>query len=616
MDKPAFLDYLADHIVLFDGAMGTQLYARGIYINRCFDEINLSNPALVKEIHAKYIAAGADVIETNTFSANRIKLGRHGLAEDVSKINLKGAQLAKEAAGDQIWVAGSVGPLGERLEPWGTISASAAKEIFQEQIKALVKGRVDLIILETFYDFKEIHQAFLAAKEVCDLPVIVQMTLDEQGETLYGIKPAKIAAELSSWAPDVMGLNCSVGPQIMLTALEEMVRITHIPLSVQPNAGFPQDIDGRNIYLSSPEYMAEYARRFVKAGAKLVGGCCGTTPEHIRAMRSFIKSVAPHAKQITVKSVKDRKTTQKPIPFEQKSSWANKIAQEKFVISVEMVPPKGIDTNQCISIANQLAAKGVDAINIPDGPRALSRMGSVFLGKALLDHTALEPILHYTSRDRNLLGIMSDFLGIQVLGIRNLLLITGDPPKMGDYPDATAVFDIDSIGLINLVNHLNRGIDIGGNSIGEPTEYVLGVGVNPGATDWEYELDRLTRKVDSGAEFIMTQPIFDTERFHRFLDKIETYGLPVVAGIWPLVSIRNAEFMNNEVPGVVVPEKIMQRMRATRTKQAARETGIDIAHETIREIYQRIVGVQIAMPFNKVDYPLKIIEAVQELSPG
>ena len=613
MARGEFLNYLKDNIVLFDGAMGTMLYSRGIYINRCFDELNLSRPELVKEIHNKYIRAGSEVIETNTFGANRFKLNAHGFDEEVSSINYQGARIAREEAGEDIWVAGSIGPLGIRIEPWGPTSVEEARDVFKEQAKALYDGGVDIFILETFYDLGEIQQAIIAVKEICDLPVIAQMTIGDDGNSLYGTTPEHFAKRLSEWGSDVVGINCSVGPQIMLIALEKMVRVADKPISIQPNAGVPRNIEGRNIYLVSAEYMADYTKRFIQTGAKIIGGCCGTTPEHIRAMRDAIQSVVPHKREIKIKVTRKAEIEFKPTEIEKKSKFALKIANHKFVKTVELVPPKGIDTSEAVSITKLLKKKCIDAVNIPDGPRALSRMGAIYLSKIIIDKVGVEPILHYTCRDRNLLGIMSDLLGIHAIGIRNILLITGDPPKMGDYPDATAVFDIDSIGLTNVVNSLNHGVDLGGNPIGQPTEYFIGVGVNPGAIDLDYELRRFEWKVKAGAEFAITQPVFDTEIFFNFLEKIKGMDIPIIAGIWPLVSLRNAEFMNNEVPGAKVPEYIMEKMRATKTKSEALKVGLNIAHETIRQIYLKVAGVQVSMPFGNVDYPLKVLEVISKM---
>ncbi|PIS31025.1 MAG: bifunctional homocysteine S-methyltransferase/methylenetetrahydrofolate reductase [Candidatus Marinimicrobia bacterium CG08_land_8_20_14_0_20_45_22] len=613
MSRVKFLDFLRDNIVLFDGAMGTSIYARGIYINRCYDELNLSKPDLVKEIHLGYVQAGADVIETNTFGANRFKLSAYGYNEELYAINFRGAHIAREVAGENLWIAGSVGPLGIRIEPWGPTSEGEAEEAFGDQIKALADGGVDLIILETFSDLNEIHQAIKAVRRVCSLPVIAQMTIDENGNTSYGTPIEQVAQQLTKFEPDIVGLNCGVGPHMMLSSLERMIPMTDLPISIQPNAGFPKKIENRAIYLSSAEYMAEYARRFIQAGAKIVGGCCGTTPEYIQAMRSAIQSLIPGRKGHRIDIKPATIPGVNPVPIEQKSKFATKLASREFVTSVELVPPRGIEVSAAISATRILREVKVDSVNIPEGPRALSRMGATYLSKIILDEVGIEPIVHYTCRDRNLLGIISDLLGIHALGLRNLLLITGDPPKMGDLPNATAVFDIDSIGLVNVVNRLNHGIDLGGNPIGRPTEYLIGVGVNPGAIDLDNELRRFEWKVKAGAEFAITQPVFDVDILFSFLERIRPFGIPIVAGIWPLVSLRNAEFMNNEIPGTHVPDEILKRMASAQTRESALNTGLEIARETIQQIFPSVNGVQISMPFGKIDTVLKVLDILPAL---
>ncbi len=613
MKKGNFLEYLQNNIVLFDGAMGTMIYKRGVYVNRCFDELNLSNPKLVQEVHSEYLRAGAVVLETNTFGANRFKLLSHGFLEDLDAINFQGACIAREVAGEYAWVAGSIGPLGIRLEPWGPTSYQEARDAFREQAQALLKGGVDLFIIETIPDLTEMEQAIKAVKELCALPIVAQMTIGEDGDSPYGSSPQKIARSLSDWGADVVGLNCSVGPQIMLEALEKMVKVTDKPLSVQPNAGLPRSVEGRNIYLASPEYMAEYARRFIQAGAKVIGGCCGTTPKYIKAMHSAVQSLIPHKRKIEIKIPAAEDLTCHTKPLKDRSRFAAKLAAGEFVTSVELVPPRGSDTQKALEVAAILKAAGVDAINLPEGPRALSRMGAPYLAKIIADKVGIEPVVHYTCRDRNLLGIISDMLGINAIGLHNLLLITGDPPKMGNLPDATAVFDVDSIGLVNVVHSLNCGVDLGGNPIGGATEYVIGVGVNPGAVDPDYELKRFRWKVEAGAEYAITQPVFDVQLLLDFLQRIEDIRIPIIAGIWPLVSLRNAEFMNNEVPGAHVPDEIMDRMRKARSKQEALETGLEIARESIRQIHAHVEGVQVSMPFGKVEYPLEVLKVLKEL---
>ncbi len=612
MTKKELIERLENTVLLFDGALGTMLYARGVYINRCYDELNLSRPDLVKEIHTAYVEAGADCIETNTFGANRFKLTSHGFKEKISAINYEGARLARAVAGSDCLVAGSIGPLGVKLEPWGLTSMEEARQAFKEQAQALKDGGVDLFILETFSDLNAIHQAILAIREICDYPIIASMSVKDDGKLLYGTTPDIFVHRLDEWDVDVIGLNCSVGPHYMLQNLEQMVKMTNTPIAALPNAGMPRRIEGRNIYLSSSEYMAEYARRFIQLGVKIVGGCCGTTPEHIQAIRSSINSIIPHQRPSVIKVKKEIAEKVDPIPIAERSKLAKKMAEGKFVTSVEITPPRGWDPHRILESAKRLKENGVDAVNVPDGPRALTRMSAQHLCSLIASEVGIEPVLHYTCRDRNLLGMISDMLGLYAVGIRNLLLITGDPPKMGDFPDATAVFDVDSIGLTHMVNNLNHGLDLGANPIGKPTGYFMGVGLNPCALEPETELRRFEDKVKAGAEYAITQPVFDITKLLEFLDKIKHVRIPVIAGVWPLVSLRNAEFMNNEVPGVTVPEEIMERMRATRSKEEALEEGLEIAREMVRQLKKHVEGVQVSAPFGKVNYALKVLEALKD----
>lgn len=605
-----FLEFIKNNLVLFDGAMGTQLYNKGVFINSCYDELNLSRPKLIQEIHEDYIEAGADVIETNTFGANRLKLQKHGLEDKVHAINLAGAQIARQAAGEDRYVAGSIGPLPERLEPWGPLSEEEAREIFTEQIEALIEGGADLIIFETFSDLHLMQQAIQSVKDKFDIPIIAQMTIGNDGNSLFGTPPEMFASKMQQWGADVIGINCSVGPKPMLDALEKMSEVTDLPISIMPNAGIPTNVEGRNIYLSTADYFAEYTRRFIQAGAAVIGGCCGTDPTFIREMRKSIQSIQPRniiKKEIRV--IEEERVVQST-PTCEKSSFAKKICDGKFVTSVEIVPPRGANADVAVEQAKVFYESGIDAINIPDGPRALSRMGAPYLSMMIQRYTEMEVILHYACRDRNLLGMVGDLLGAYAAGIKNILLVTGDPPKMGTYPDATAVFDVDSIGLTNVVSYLNSGQDLGGNPIPHPTGFYSGVGVNPGALDLDYEIRRFEWKVKAGAEYAITQPVFDNELLFHFLKKTEHLKIPILAGVWPLVSVRNAEFMNNEVPGAKVPDKIMNRMRATQTKEEAHELGIEIARETIREIRDVIAGVQVSMPFGNMKYPLEVLKEV------
>jgi homocysteine S-methyltransferase len=608
--KSRFSDMLAEGVVLFDGAMGTMLYDRGVFINRCFDEINISNPGLVAGIHSEYIDAGAGVIETNTFGANRFKLALHGLDDNLREINIAGAETAMRASDGRVLVAGAIGPLGIRIEPWGPTSNKEAEDAFAEQATALLEGGVDIFVLETFADLNEIHQAINGVRSVTDLPIVAQMTLQQDGLGLYGTEPAEFAARLDGWDVDVVGVNCSVGPRVMLEAIEKISGEVSKWISAQPNAGIPQSVDGRNIYMTSPEYMAEYARRFVKAGARIIGGCCGTTPAHIRAIAEVLKTVSPGSVGRTVRhAVEKHPEVSSAVPLSEKSSLARKIASGEFVKMVEMVPPRGGNPGKVLEAASLLASESVDAINIPDSPRASSRMSPLALAVLIERESGIETVLHYCCRDRNILGMQSDILGAHALGLRNILVITGDPIKTGDYPDATAVFDIDSIGLTNVIHHLNRGMDIGGRHLDEPTAFLTGVGVNPGAMDFEEEMKRFYWKVDAGAEFAVTQPVFDTDLLERFIEYIEKNDLhiPVIAGIWPLISFKNAEFMNNELPGVSVPDWIMRKMSEAGGGKEAMRTGVEIAAGLLCKVLPIIDGAQVSAPFNRYSLALDVL---------
>jgi len=608
-----FLARVKQSPVLCDGAMGTLLYAKGIFINRSYDELNLSQPDLIRGIHHDYLQAGAEIIETNTFGANSFRLARHSLADKVGDINLAGARLAREAAKSfDVWVAGSVGPLGTRIEPLGKTSFQEARNAFREQIEALLKGGVDLLILETFGYLEEIHQAMLAAKEFApSLPLVAQVTIDEDANCLDGSAPEIFVPKLVEWGADVIGCNCSVGPVAMLDAMERVRAATSLPLAAQPNAGIPRSVDGRNIYLCSPEYMASYARKFVAAGVRLVGGCCGTTPDHIRVMKSALRVGEARGKAASahVTGGPSAPKITPAIPLEDRSPLGAKLARGEFVTMVEIVPPKGIDIRKEVEGARFLKSVGVDAVNIPDSPRASARMSNQALSLLIQRDVGIDAILHYTCRDRNVLCIQSDLLGAAAVGIKNLICITGDPPKMGNYPDATAVFDVDAIGLVNIVHNLNRGLDLGGNPIGTGTGFVVGVGANPGLTDLDEEIRRFEYKVEAGAEYAVTQPVFDLRLLENFLRRIEHCRIPVVAGIWPLVSVRNAEFMKNELR-VSVPDSILERMARAQTPEAARAEGVAIAREMLIAARQTVQGAQISAPMGRYSSAVDVLEAL------
>src|ERR1700682_718870 len=613
------LERLKHSPVLCDGAMGTLLYAKGIFINRCYDELNLSQPELIRAVHHDYLQAGAEIIETNTFGANSFRLGRHSLADKVSDINRAGVRIAREAAKSfDVWVAGSVGPLGTRIEPLGKTSFQEAREAFRQQIEVLVEGGVDLLILETFGYLEEIHQAMLAGRDVsASIPLVAQVTIDEDGNCLDGSDPQTFVPKLVEWGADVIGCNCSVGPVAMLDVIERVRALTSLPLAAQPNAGIPRSVDGRNIYLWSPEYRATYARKFVAAGVRLVGGCCGTTPEHIRVMKAALR-VGEARGKVASSRVVGAAAAPKAIPalaLEERSLLGAKLAHGEFVTMVEIVTPKGIDINKEIEGARFLKSVGVDGVNIPDSPRASARMSNQALSLLIQQEVGMQAILHYTCRDRNVLCIQSDLLGAAAVGIKNLICITGDPPKMGNYPDATAVFDVDAIGLVNIVHNLNRGLDLGGNPIGNGTGFVIGVGANPGLTDLDEKVLRFEYKVEAGAEYVVTQPVFDIRLLENFLRRIEHCRIPVVVGIWPLVSVRNAEFMKNELR-VSVPDSVLDRMARAQNPEAARAEGVAIAREMLIAARQTVQGAQISAPQGRYNLAVDVVEALGTSTPA
>ena len=595
--------------VLCDGAMGTMLYSKGIFINRCYDELNLSQPELVASVHQEYVKAGAEILETNTFGANSFRLARHGCQGRVVEINRVGVELARSAAGNDVMVAGSVGPLGVRIEPLGKTGLDEARAAFSQQIAALAEAGIDLLILETFGYVEELHQAILAARDAAPgIPVVAQVTIDDEGNALDGSTPESYAKRIEGYGPEVLGCNCSVGPVAMLDAIERVRQVTSLPLSAQPNAGMPRNVEGRNIYLCSPEYMAEYTRRLIAAGTRLVGGCCGTTPEHIRAMKAALRVGEARSSSFQVASAA-AETQKQSVPLAQRSKLGAKLAEGSFATFIEIVPPRGIAIERELEGARFLKSVGIDAINIPDSPRASARMSNQALCLLMQQQVGIETVLHYTCRDRNVLSIQSDLLGASALGIANLICITGDPPKLGNYPDATAVFDVDAIGLVNVVHNLNRGVDIGGNSIGSPTGFVIGVGANPGVPNIDEEIRRFEYKVEAGADYAVTQPVFDVDLLEQFLRHVEHLHIPVFAGIWPLTSVRNAEFMKNELR-VSVPESIISRMAAATTSEAARAEGVEIAREMLAQVRPMVQGVQLAAPFGNYRAAIDVLEVL------
>jgi methionine synthase / methylenetetrahydrofolate reductase(NADPH) len=613
--------------VLCDGAMGTMLYARGIFINRCYDELNLSQPELVREIHAEYLQAGAEVIETNTFGGNAFRLEMHGLKDKVREINVAGVKLARECVNQirekqasEAFVAAAIGPLGVRLEPLGKVGLDEARAAFAEQITALVEGGpgvgADLLVIETMTSLAEAEQAILAARSVAPkVPVVVMMTVDEEGNCLDGSSAETAAIKLTEWGADAVGCNCSAGPATVLSVIERMRPVTDKPLAAMPNAGIPRAVEGRTIYLTSPEYMASFTRKLVKAGASIVGGCCGTTPSYTRAMKSSLRAleameggaqVMELGRADASKAAIKAASKVDPPALAERSKIGAMVAAGDFITMVEIVPPKGINCTKEIDGAEMLHRLGVDAINVPDSPRASARMSAQSLCVQIQQHVGIETILHYTCRDRNVLSIQSDLLGASSIGLKNILCLTGDPPKLGNYPNATAVFDVDAIGLVNVVHNLNYGLDIGKNSIGESTGFTISVAANPGVQDMDQEVRRFAYKVEAGAEFAITQPVFDLRVLEEFLRRIEGFRIPVIAGIWPLTSLRNAEFMKNDLR-VSMPEAIMARMAAVTTPEAARAEGVKIAQEMLAEARPMVQGVQVSAPFGRYNVAADVL---------
>jgi len=605
---------MKDNLVLLDGAMGSLIYQKGVFIDKCYDELNLSRPDLIRSIHEDYVRAGAKVIETNTYGANRFKLRAHNLLEKLEKINMEGAALAREAAGENVYVAGSMGPSGIEIEPWGETTLEEVHEAYAEQSGFLKKGGVDLFILETFQDIREMEQAIRAIRSVSDLPLVAMMTVNEDGKTRYGVDIDDITYRLMKSEATLIGLNCTVGPKPMLDFVERMRKISGKPLCIMPNAGRPQYTEGRMIYMSTPEYFGVYTKRFIEKGVRMMGGCCGTTPEHISKMANTLamkqtrvqQSMKTGAKPVTREPLPD------PVPLEKKSQLSGKLTSGKQVVLVEMVPPRSIDIRKPLEGARLLLDHGVDAINIPDGPRASARMTGLSLAVLLQNQVGIETVIHYTCRDRNLLGMQSDLLGAAAMGIKNILAITGDPPMIGDYPQATAVFDIDAIGLVHLINNLNHGIDVGEKRIGEPTPFFTGVGLDPNSVNQENEINRLQMKREAGAEFIITQPVFDIPSLESFLEKTDLGDLYLITGIWPLVSLRNAEFMKNEVPGVFVPDAVISYIAKYDTKEDQLKAGLEIARMMVDTVKTFAHGIQVSAPFGRYKLAIDVAGAILE----
>jgi homocysteine S-methyltransferase len=596
-----------------DGAMGTMLYSRGVFINRCFDELNLTGADMVRQIHQEYVKAGAEILETNTFGANRMRLGAFGLAEKLRAINQAGVRLAREAAREHAYVAGAVGPLGAHIEPLGPTSFAEARAIFREQVEVLLEAGVDLLVLETFGNLDEMREAVFAAREAAGpgMTIVAQVTIDDNGNLPGGTETEVFTRRLDEWPAHVIGVNCSVGPKATLETVERMMQFTSKPVSAMPNAGVPVRVEGRNLYLSSPEYMAQYARRMLWAGVRIVGGCCGTTPEHIKLIHAEARSLQPVQKKlgVTVEEPKAKAQAIPKVPMAEKSQLGAKLAAGKFVAFVEILPPRGVDASKEIAGAKECAAHGIDCINVPDGPRASARMSSQVTCQLIQREAGIEAVNHFCCRDRNILSIQSELLGAHCANVRNLICITGDPPRMGSYPDATAVFDVDAIGLVNIANNLNHGLDIGGNAMGSQTALLIGVGVNPGALNMDEEIRRFEWKVQAGAEYVVTQPVFDLALLEQFMKRTEHVKIPVICGIWPLTSFRNAEFMVNELR-VPVPDYYMERMRQVDNAEKSRQEGVAIAREMVERVRGMVQGVQLSAPFGRYQMAIDVAEAI------
>jgi len=617
-----FCDRIKSGVVLGDGAMGTQFYERGIYINRNYDDLNITDGHLVKAVHRDYIQAGAQVIETNTFGANMIKLGKHGLADKSYDLNKAGAELARRVADEAsgVLVAGSIGPLGKPISPMGKIPQDKASVAFQAQVKGLIDGGVDLFILETFIDLHEILLAIRAIRDQSELPIVAMMTIDHTGTTAYGRTPEQIAMALNDEAVEVIGLNCSTGPQTILEGIKQMREVTNKPLAAFANAGEPKMVEGRIIYLSTPEYFAEYTKRMIQHGVRFLGGCCGTGPSHIRFMASAIRALQPrseveidHGGKKGQVSVKERQKEIMSLPPRGERSDLGRVLDDGlFPVSCELNPPRSPAVSGVLKQVKLMQMAGINAVNIPDGPRASARMSPMALAHIIKNKTGMDAILHYTCRDRNILGMQSDLLGAQALGIRNILCVTGDPPKLGDYPMATAVFDVDSIGLLNIASNLNLSLDLADNPIYKPTSFFLGAGFNPGAIDIKLEIDRLHKKIEAGAEYILTQPMFDQEKFFEAMELIGKIDIPFFVGILPLASHRNAEFFHNEVPGMTVPEHIRERMRVAsdKSKETALREGITIAQEALLALKKHAKGAYVMPPFGRAETAIDTVSVL------
>jgi len=628
-DRP-LLDAVRAGALVIDGAMGTQLYERGVLYSACFEELNVSRPELVSKVHDDYVRAGAQVIESNTFGANVLRLEKYGLSSRMRELNTAGVRLARAAAAGHAYVLGAIGPsgyfLGESGEAQPAQDLERVRSVLLEQARTLVEAGVDGLLVETFRQTPELRVAVEAAVQAAEgrIPVIASASLDEAGRMAEGTGAEEVARLVKEWGASMVGVNCSEGPMAVLAAVEKMIPVG-LPVLAAPNAGLPRRVDERMVYVSTPEYFGVYARRMIRVGVRLVGGCCGTTPEHVRR----IAAAARMAGAVDLDAKADEESSRNneslgivttspppavhpgalpPTPFEDRSSLAAKIARRRFVVSVEINPPVGLDPARSIAAAKMLKGGGVDVINIADGARAQARMSNLAFAVRLQHEAEMEAILHVCGRDRNLLATLAHLLGAHDLGVRNLVVITGDPPKMGDFPDATAVYDLDSIGILKLAARLNHGVDPGGKPLGAATSFLLATGAEPAALNYGREIARLRDKKAAGAEIVMTQPVYSPEVLGRFLDDVAPLELPVLVGLLPLASYRNAEFLHNEVPGMQVPDTIRERMRTAGSGPAARKVGVAIAREMLAAVRHRVAGAYVMPPLERYELALEVID--------
>ena len=610
MRKP-YLDRLKDGILLFDGAMATYLFTKGVYLKKCFEEVCMTNPAMVLDVHREYVAQGAQALETNTYGANPLKLAGFHLADKTEAINREAVALARQAAGDEVYVAGSVGPTGRILEPEGPLTEAEARESFRAHIGALVRAGVDLILLETFQNRRELSLAVDTVKEFDpQMPIQAQFTWGRGlfvGEDYYRTETVAWARFLESLAVDVVGVNL-MGPSDALDAVKILQETLTKPLAVMPDSGMPKEVDGRQFYLTTPDSFAEYAKLFLDAGVAVIGGCCGTTPEFIGKAADAVFTFDAGRRQVKWVPTKAEVPEQTPAPLAERSAFGASLARGEWVTTVELVPPLGIDASALVTKAQALEAGGVRFVNLPDGPRASARLGALVASSLIARQTKLEPILHMACRDKNLIGLQGDLFGYHALGLRNVLLVTGDPPKVGKYPNVTGVFDVDSIGLTQVVRRFNAGVDMGAEALPQATSFVHGTGVNPAFPVPRTELDRARQKAQAGTEYFITQPVWDADGLERFLDELQKLNVPVLLGVWPLASYRNALFLSQEVPGVVIPDAVLKRMEAISDKEEGRREGIRQAREIIARFRNRVAGIQVSPPFGNVKTALEVVE--------